>query len=130
MPDSTPIAPEPPPVVQTVVVKREESIPHTALAETPATMPNVILKALSPVKVVVIRALRVFFQTLASGIGATSAAAGASSAGVNIEALKALQNLDFKAIVILAAFAALACAIQNTAELFAKLDQTMPELRA
>lgn len=99
--------------IQTLVVKRDDGVTHTATAETPVGMADVVLKALSPWKIVLIRTARVFCQTLsgASGVATFS------------------NLLTFKAAVIIAASTAGVTALQNTTELLAKWDQSFPEFR-
>lgn len=99
--------------IKTLVVQRQDSITTTQLAETPGQTPNVVLTALKPWKIVLIRTARVFFQTL------SGSATVASFTDV----------VSFKGAVLIAASAAVATAIQNTAELLAKWDQSFPEFR-
>lgn len=100
-------------VIQTVVVKRGDDTPNTTMATTPDGTPDVVLKALTPLKVVLIRTLRVFFQTLSGSVGVATFS----------------NLLSFKAAIIIAASTAGVTALQNTAELMAKWDQSFPEFR-
>jgi hypothetical protein len=100
--------------IATLVVKREAGIANTQMAQTAGlNTPDVHLKAVSPVKIVLIRSARVFVQTLAGSIGVASTT----------------NLLSIKGAFITAAVTAGVTALQNTGELLAKLDQTMPEMR-
>lgn len=108
--------PDPSPApIQTLVVKRDEaaSLSSGVVGVTPTFTSNVIFKALSPLKVVLIRSARVFVQSL--------------SAGSTVATFT--NMISFKTALTIAAATAAAAALQNTGELLAKLDQTMPELR-
>ncbi len=82
----------------------------------------VIFKVLQPLTVILVRALRVFFQTLV----------GLVTAGVT--APKALPAKDFIHLVILCASLSLApvffCIVQNMIELLGQFDQSHPTLTA
>lgn len=99
--------------IQTLVVKRDDGVTHTTTAETPVGMADVTLKALSPFKIVLIRTARVFCQTLSGSAGVATFS----------------NLLSFKAAVVIAAATAGVTALQNTAELLAKWDQSFPEFR-
>jgi hypothetical protein len=101
------------PTIATMVVRRDTSIAATQLATTADGAPDVHLKAVSPWKIVAIRSARVFFQTLSGSIGVSTFS----------------SILSLKGAVVVAAATAAVTALQNTAELLAKLDQTMPEFR-
>jgi hypothetical protein len=101
------------PTIATVVVKRDEGVNSTTMAATPYGHPDVVLKALNPWKIVLIRSARVFFQTLAGSIGVASFG----------------DLVSIKTAVIIAASTAGVTALQNAAELLAKLDQSYPEVR-
>lgn len=105
--------PTSPSVVKTLVVKRDDGISHSQTAITIASQPNVDMVAASPLRVIAIRAARVFVQTLIPSISIASFS--------NLIALKTA--------VLLAAAASVMAILQNTGELLAKLDQTHPELR-
>lgn len=105
------------PEYSTLVVKRDD-MPNSTLATTPAGMADVVLKALSPIKIILIRTARAFLQALLGTVGAA-----------NLSTLAGIQGLDFRQAVILAAATASVTFLQNAVELLAKLDQTIPELR-
>lgn len=99
--------------ISTLVVRRNDTIASTQLAETLGSSPDVMLKAISPWKIVLIRTARVFVQTL--------------SGSVTVATFSNLLSL--KGAVIIAASTAGVTALQNTAELLIKLDQSYPEFR-
>lgn len=101
------------PTISTVVVRRDEGVHTTTMAATPYGHPDVVLKALNPWKIVLIRSARVFFQTLAGSIGVATFG----------------DLVSLKAAVIIAASTAGVTALQNTAELLARWDQSFPEFR-
>lgn len=99
--------------IATLVVKREDGITATTTAETPAGHPDIVVKALSPWKIVIIRTARVFIQSLVGGVTVSS-----------------LTNVaSMKAAFIFAGSTAAITMLQNIAELLARLDQTVPEIR-
>jgi hypothetical protein len=89
---------------------------------------KVILVAMTPIKIVFIRATRVYLQSLVGLLGAFSIPDVASAVGVT------LKFNDFWHMLIasssLAAVPALMSALTNTLELFKKWDSKYPELRA
>ena len=99
--------------LSTVVVKRDEGVAETTTAITPGAVPNVTLKAVHPVKIILIRTARVFLQSLAGSITVASIT----------------DLVSIKTAVIMAAATAGVTALQNGAELLAKLDQSFPEVR-
>jgi hypothetical protein len=105
---------------KTVVTKRADMV-------TDKQAENVIVVLVSPVKIVVVRALRVYVQTLAGLL--TAATTGVTAAvGVTMPAG------DFFKLFVACASIALAPAVMsillNTGELLAKWDATHPMLRA
>lgn len=103
--------------IATVVTKRESTVPYTLTAETPGVVSNVTLMALAPWKIVAIRTARAFLQTFAGAVtitNVTSIPAGISS---------------LKLALFIAGVTAGVTALQNTAELLAKIDQSYPEFR-
>ena len=107
--------------IATLVVKREETVPQNVVAKTPSGVADIVVKVLSPMRIVIIRSLRVFIQSLLG----TITGAGAT----NAMGFTAIPHIDFKAAFWLAVFCAGVCALQNAGELLAKLDQTNPEYR-
>lgn len=112
------------PVVVTTVA-RDAAIPNNVVAETPgATQPNVVVKAIQLVMIIIVRGVRTFLQVL---VGLLTAGATGLGSGV-------LPVGDFTMLLKVSASLAIAPAvvsiIQNTIELLAKLDQTAPTLRA
>lgn len=105
--------------ITTVVVSRD-GVQSTVLA-TPAHMPDLVVRVMSPVAIVLVRALRVYLQT----------AVGLVTTGVLAHDLvPAAQVLDsWQVAASLAVGPALVCAAQNALELLARLDETMPHLR-
>lgn len=111
--------------IETVVVKREDTIDRTVMASTPADMPNVLVKALSPVRIVATRVIRVYLQSLLGMLTVVMS-------GVASDAL--ITPTDFQGKLALAAGFALAPSaitlLQNAAELLAKWDETNASWRA
>lgn len=97
---------------------QSHTLPGTIV--TPEGHPNIIIKVVQPLAIIVIRALRVFLQTLL----------GLLTAGM--VAPKALPASDFWHLLILCASLSAApagvCVIQNAIELLGKLDQAYPTL--
>ena len=91
-------------------------------AQTPANQPNVLLKTITPVGVILVRTARAYLQTLL----------GLLAAGVATDTL--LPAHDFQTLFMtcasLSVGAAVVSAIQNAVELLARLDQSLPTLRA
>jgi len=107
--------------IATVVVKRDDAVKQNVVAQTPPGVADIVIKALSPVRIVVIRSLRVFIQSLLASF--TGAAA------TNALGFTAIPPINLQAALCLAGFCAGVCALQNAGELLAKLDQTNPEMR-
>lgn len=105
--------------IATVVVGRAGVTP--AILATPAHMPDLMVRVMSPLAVVLVRALRVYVQT-AVGLVTTGALAH--------DLLPAAQALaSWQTAASLAVGPALVCAAQNTVELLARVDETLPQLR-
>lgn len=111
--------------IETVVVKRENTMDRTVVASTPQDMPNVLVRALSPIRVVATRAGRVYLQSLMGML--TIVMSGVASDSL-------IAPADFKGQLILAAGFSVAPAtvtlLQNAAELLAKWDETNAAWRA
>ena len=105
--------------IQTVLVGRDGIAP--TVAATPGGMPDVIVRVMSPLVVVLVRTLRVYLQTVV-GLLTTGALAGDL-----VPAAQTLTSLEVAAS--LAVGPALVCALQNAVELLTRLDETMPQLR-
>lgn len=105
------------PVVVTTVARNEE-IPSGTLAKTVGDQPNVIVKAIQPMIIVLVRAARTFLQVL---VGLLTAGATGMGSGV-------LPVGDFATLLKVSASLAVAPAvvsiIQNVIELLAKMDQS------
>ena len=106
--------------LKTVVVDRPansaKQVAHTELI------------ALSPVRIVLTRAARVYCQTL-SGLLVAAGLGVPAALGANLAAAITMLQA-FGVCMILALFPAMANAIWNTGELLAKLDETSPQFRA
>lgn len=111
-----------------VVIKRDDGITHSQLAETEKGQPDVKVAAMSAAYAVVVRSLRVFAQSFmgilsAQGMGAVDAILGAQ-----------VTPHSFWDKVVVAFWFALAPAaftiLQNAAELIIRLDEKMPRWRA
>jgi hypothetical protein len=106
------------PVVVTVVGNRGTGTGGTVT--TAAGRPDIIIKVVQPLLMILVRAGRVFLQTLL----------GLLSAGM--VAPKALPAADFLHLLVLCSGLSLAsaviCVIQNGIELLGKIDQKFPTL--
>jgi hypothetical protein len=105
----------------TVVTERKDMV-------TEHQMSKVLVVTMTPVKIVMVRAARVYLMSLsglmtAAGIGVTA------EVGVTMHAAVTMLQA-FGACVALAFFPALASAVWNAVELFNKWDASHPELRA
>lgn len=113
------------PEITTIVTKRDDGISRSTLAMTPSAVPDVIVKALSPVRIVITRVARVYIQVLVGMLTVVMS-------GVAADAL--VTPVDFVGKLKLAAGFAIAPAVvtllQNALELLTKLDESRPELRA
>lgn len=112
--------------VETVVTARAEGFTRNVTATTaPASTPNVLIKALSPLRIIVTRVARVYVQALVGMLGLVMTGIASDSI---------IAPNDFGGKLWLAMGFALAPAVmtllQNTAEILTKLDETKPELRA
>lgn len=107
----------------TVIVAKSADIPHGTIATTPGSLPNVIIKALNPVWIVLVRALRVYLQTLVGllSAGATGMAGSVLPAGDFLHMIKVCAGLSLASAIM--------CALQNTLELLGNIDKHAPELR-
>lgn len=112
-----------PSVVTTIVTKREDTVPHsTGVLETPGSIPSDIrVVAMSAVRIIVVRSLRVFGQAFMGGL---------TAGGVGTQLLNAGSGGVVKSALILAASSAAFTAIQNAVELLAKFDESHPQFRA
>lgn len=107
--------------ITTVVVQRDNLV-DTALT-THASMPDILVKVMSPFWVIVIRATRVYLQTLV----------GLLTAGATGMASTVLPATDFAHLLRICASLSVAsavmCALQNFVELLARLDEKAPQYR-
>ncbi len=108
--------------VQTLVVQRDGQMDSQTVF-TPHGVPNIVITVISPLRIVVVRALRVFLQTLVGLLtaGATGLAPNALPAGNFGHLLMTCASLAVAPAAI--------CVIQNTIELLARLDESAPQLR-
>jgi hypothetical protein len=118
MADPTKVLTEPTPVTVTVAASTLGTGPGTII--TKAGEANIVVKVVQPLVIVLVRAMRVFLQTLL----------GLLTAGLVTP--KALPAADFIHLLGLCAGLSLApavvCVIQNAIELLGKLDQSFPTL--
>lgn len=110
--------------IATVVIAREGGVVPEHLATRGEHVPDIIVWVMSPIAVVLVRALRVYLQTIASLL----------TVGVASNAIPALVPLasvitNWKVAASFAAGPAFYCALQNTIELLARLDEKLPQLR-
>lgn len=111
--------------VETVVTARADGIDKNTRATTGDETPNILVVALSPLRIVLTRAARVYVQSLVGMMGLVMT-------GIASESL--ITPNDFGGKLWMAAGFALAPSaitlLQNAAELLTKLDETRPKLRA
>ncbi len=97
-----------------------KALPDRVLAQTPDGLPNVEVRVIQPLMVILIRSARVYLQTLLGLVTAGMAAP------------KAIPAADFYHLVILCAGLSLAPAgvtlLQNAVELLGQLNQKYPTL--
>src|SRR6185295_97993 len=111
-------------------IRREDTgvgpmpLPKVTIAETPGLFPDVIIKTITPLASILIRASRAYVTTLISLMGASMTGLGGDALVYH----NFFHNLRDYAAVALAAF--VWSAIQNSGELLAKLDQKFPMFRA
>jgi hypothetical protein len=117
--DDTPVA---------VVVKREDAISASTTADTPHGIPNVYIKALSPLLILVVRTFRAFLQSLA---GMLTASGFVAATGVGAQTLIVHDFWSaLYACTLISLCVAMVAFIQNLLELVSKLDQSLPAWRA
>jgi hypothetical protein len=110
--------------IKSVVVARTDDGVRNGYAVTGGSdTPNLMVRALSPLRVIVIRTSRVYLQSVT---GFVTAGLTGFDSGIMPDDFGALFVLACKLGVATAAVTAL----QNFGELLAKLDQKYPELRA
>ena len=114
------LEPTPPSTNPVVVTLTANRAPVGMTATTASNHPDVIIKVVQPLMIILVRATRVFLQTLL----------GLMTAGT--VAPKALPAADFLHLVILCSSLSVAasgiCVIQNAIELLGKIDQKYPTL--
>ncbi len=114
-----------PEVINTVVVRRDQGV-EPSVAKTAAAMPDIAVRVMSPVAVVLVRALRVYLQTLVGLLGTGAIASGMVPpdllpAGDFAHALRVAAGMSLGPAFV--------CAAQNTIELLGRLDERLPQLR-
>lgn len=111
-------------VIKTVVVKREDAMTRSVAVSTPGEMPNIVVRALSPLRIIAVRASRVYVQGIVGFLGG-------QAIGVLPEALSAPGGFWHKLSLAsqLAIAPAALCLLQNIGELLARLDEKAPEWR-
>lgn len=109
--------------IKSVVVARADDGVTNSYAITRGDAPNLVVSALSPLRVVVTRTVRVYLQSVT---GIVSAGMAGADGG--------LLPDDFWGLFVTACRMSMAVGgitlLQNLAELAAKVDQKYPELRA
>lgn len=112
-----------PPVVTTIVTKREETVPHsTPPLETPTSIPSDIrVVAMSAARIVLVRTARVFFQSFLAAL---------TVGGAGVQIFEPGTSHVLQSALIFAASTAAITALQNTVELLSKFDESHPQLRA
>lgn len=109
--------------IKSILVARPDDGVTSTYASTPGSAPNLVVSAISPLRVIAIRTARVYVQSV---LGFLSTGITGLDAG--------LMPHEFAARVKVAALLSLSIAGmtagQNFLELLGKLDQKYPELRA
>lgn len=109
--------------IKSILVARPDEGVTSTYAQTPGDRPNLVVEALSPLRVVVTRTVRVYLQSVT---GIVSAGMAGADGG--------LLPDDFYALFVTACRMSMAVGgitlLQNLAELATKVDQKYPELRA
>lgn len=110
--------------ITTVLVRRDGVEP--TIAKTGVTMPDIAVTVMSPVAVVLVRALRVYLQTLVGLLGTGALASDflpsdLLPAGDFAHALKVAAGMSLGPAFV--------CAAQNAIELLGRLDERLPHLR-
>lgn len=109
--------------IKSVVVARSADGVASGYAVTHGAAPNLVVEALSPLRVVITRTVRVYLQSVT---GIVSAGMAGADGG--------LLPDDFWGLFVMACRMSMAVGgitlLQNLAELAAKVDQKFPELRA
>ena len=108
--------------ITTLVVKRD-SLEATPLRSVQHNMPDILVRVMSPLQIILIRAARVYLQTLLGLLtaGATGMASNVLPVGDFAHLLQICASLSVASAVI--------CAIQNFVELLARLDEKAPQYR-
>lgn len=108
---------------ETVLVTgiRRDDQPAQAVIPTADHEPNIIYQTITPLASILIRSARAFIQSVL-------ATSGLSVAGAVVN-ISVLQHLQIREILVIASATAAICALQNTGELLAKLDQKFPMFR-
>lgn len=105
-----------------IIAVRRDGMVDT-YAQTPTGVPNLIIDALSPLRIVATRVARVYVQSV---LGILTAGMSGLSGGI--------LPSDFLTLLVTAAQMSVAIAtitaLQNIAELLAEVDKTRPEWRA
>jgi hypothetical protein len=109
--------------IQTIVTERRDGIQEDTAARTPGDTPNIVVQPMPWYRIVLIRAGRVYMQSLISFL--TVAQVGAATGVLPLEFAMSLQSA-----ALLAIGPAVMSILQNTAELLVRLDESHPQLRA
>jgi hypothetical protein len=115
--------------IPVLVTERDTSPPDKTVVVTPPALPNVLIRTMTPIAQVLVRALRTFLQSLVGFLIVVMAGRTIiDNVGVMIPAT------DFLAALKIAASLALAPTvisfIQNLVELLARVDESFPKARA
>lgn len=110
----------PPVTVKVIGGTGEGRLIQDTLAQTPGTQANLIIKVVTPFAQILVRASRVFLQSVL----------GLLAAGTAVS--KLLPAADFLHLLLLSASLSISitviCVIQNVIELLTKFDQSNPTL--
>lgn len=118
MPD-TPVA---------VVVKRDDGMTRSTDATTPPDVPNLYVKALSPLLILCVRTLRAFLQSLV-GMLTTTGLVSATGVGSSMIVVHDFWSA-LRVAVMVSVCVALVAFLQNLYELITKIDESLPAWRA
>jgi hypothetical protein len=112
-----------------VTERRDTSPPDKTVVVTPPSMPNVLIRTMTPIAQVLVRALRTFLQSLVGFLIVVMAGRTIiDNIGVMIPATDFLDALKIAASLAVAP--TVVSFIQNLIELLARVDESFPKARA
>lgn len=115
--------------VPMVVTDRATAPPDGTIVVTPRGLPNIVIRTMTPLYQVGVRSVRTYLQALV-GLLALALAGAPVAAGIGVMVPPGDFALALKTAAGLAVAPAVVSALMNLAELFARIDETAPKLRA